>query len=212
PDLYLFTVDSEDANLEMEMTVHSGRGFSPAEERGRLPLGELPIDAIFSPITRVNFEVERSRVGQRTNYDKLVLEIWTDGTVRPSEAMREAAKMLINHLAIIAGVDGEVPITPHPEPDKVVEPKPWDDEKYNSPIEVLDLSVRVFNSLKRTGITTVGEVLEMLARGTDAMLAIRNFGEKSLDELLSRLREKGFLTPEQEQSYSLSFSNSDSAQ
>lgn len=212
PDLYLFTVDSEDANLEMEMTVHSGRGFSPAEERGRLPLGELPIDAIFSPITRVNFEVERSRVGQRTNYDKLVLEIWTDGTVRPSEAMREASKMLINHLAIIAGVDGEVPIAPHPEPDKVVEPKPWDDEKYNSPIEVLDLSVRVFNSLKRTGITTVGEVLEMLARGTDAMLAIRNFGEKSLDELLSRLREKGFLTPEQEQSYSLSFSNSDSAQ
>jgi DNA-directed RNA polymerase subunit alpha len=199
PDLYLFTVDGENAQLEMEMTVQSGRGYSPAEERGRLPIGELPVDAIYSPIRRVHFDVERARVGQRTNYDKLILEIWTDGTIRPGEAMSEAAKTLINHLAIVAGVQpDEQLIKVAPGDEKVVETKTWDQEKYNTPIESLDLSVRVFNSLKRTGITTVGEVLEMLDRGPDAMLAIRNFGEKSLDELVSRLREKGFLPPDHE--------------
>lgn len=194
PDLYLFTVDSEDAQLEMEMTVQAGRGYSPAEERGRLPIGELPVDAIYSPIRRVHFELERARVGQRTNYDKLILEIWTDGTIRPGEAMSEAAKILINHLAIIAGVNVDAVVSPVAESEKAAETKPWDEERFNTPIESLDLSVRVFNSLKRTGITTVGEVLEMLDRGPDAMLAIRNFGEKSLDELVERLREKGFVS------------------
>ncbi len=193
PDLYLFTVDSENAQFEMEFTVQSGRGYSPAEERGRLPIGELPVDAIFSPVRRVNFDVERARVNQRTNYDKLILEIWTDGTIRAEEAMGEAAKILISHLAIIAGVD-EKDFRPgrveQVEPEKT---SPWDEEKFNTPIETLDLSVRVFNSLKRTGITTIGEVLEMLDRGPDAMLAIRNFGEKSLDELVARLKEKGYL-------------------
>ncbi len=191
PDLYLFTADNKDAHLEIEFTVQTGRGYSPAEERGRLPIGELPVDAIFSPIRRVNFDVERARVGQRTNYDKLVLEIWTDGTVRSEEAMSEAAKILMNHLRIVAGVDtnGFEPIDSIRS--RSDEGKSYDDEKYNTPIETLDLSVRVFNSLKRTGITTVGEVLDMLDRGTDAMLAIRNFGEKSLVELEERLREKG---------------------
>src|SRR5690606_19695421 len=108
-DLYLFTADSRDANLEIEFEVRAGRGYSPAEERGRLPIGELPVDAIFSPIRRVNFEVERARVGQRTNYDKLVIEIWTDGTIRPEDALSEAAKMLMKHLTPIAGVE---PIDP----------------------------------------------------------------------------------------------------
>jgi DNA-directed RNA polymerase subunit alpha len=199
PDLYLFTVDSENAQLEMELTVQTGRGYSPAEERGRLPIGELPVDAIYSPVRRVNFDVERARVGQKTNYDKLILEIWTDGTIRAEEAMGEAAKILINHLVIVAGIDEvEIPsagsrgIEPEEEKGK------WDEEKFNTPIETLDLSVRVFNSLKRTGITTIGEVLEMLDRGPDAMLAIRNFGEKSLDELVQRLKEKGYLAPDRE--------------
>jgi DNA-directed RNA polymerase subunit alpha len=193
PDLYLFTADNENAELQIEMTVQNGRGFSPAEERGRMPIGELPIDAIYSPIRRVNFDVERARVGQRTNYDKLVLEIWTDGTIRAEEAMGQAAKILIEHLRIIAGVEeGEIEITIAGREPKE-EGKAYDDEKYQTPIETLDLSVRVFNSLKRTGITTVGEVLDMLDRGTDAMLAIRNFGEKSLTELEERLREKGYL-------------------
>lgn len=194
PDLYLCTVDSDDGHFEMELTVQSGRGYSPAEERGRLPIGELPVDAIFSPVRRVNYDVERARVGQKTNYDRLVLEIWTDGTIRPEEAMRQAAQILINHLRIVAGVkeDDLIPATEA----EVEEEGGVSREMYDTPIEQLDLSVRVFNSLKRTGITSVGEVLEMLERGPDAMLAIRNFGEKSLDELVERLREKGFLTPE----------------
>jgi len=195
PDLYLFTVDSDEAQLEIEFTVQSGRGFSPAEDRGRLPIGELPVDAIFSPIKRVNFDVERARVGQRTNYDKLILEIWTDGTIRPEEAMSQAAEILMKHLIIIAGVSEESLM---PQVEAVAEPDPnaLPPETYETPIEALDLSVRVFNSLKRTGITNVGEVLEMLDRGPDAMLAIRNFGEKSLDELITRLKEKNFLPPD----------------
>jgi DNA-directed RNA polymerase subunit alpha len=197
PDLYLFTVDAENAQLEMELTVQAGRGYSPAEERGRLPIGELPVDAIYSPVRRVNFDVERARVGQKTNYDKLILEIWTDGTVRAEEAMGEASKILMNHLAIIAGVEAPDVVRPGIAPEPVAA-NPWDEEKFNTPIETLDLSVRVFNSLKRTGITTIGEVLEMLDRGPDAMLAIRNFGEKSLDELVQRLKEKGYLPPDRE--------------
>ena len=103
-DLYLFTVDSPDAHLEMEFEVKTGRGYSPAEDRGRLPIGELPIDSIFSPIQRVNYEVDRARVGQRTNYDKLVLEIWTDGTVRPEEALGQAGQILIRHISVISGL------------------------------------------------------------------------------------------------------------
>lgn len=197
PDLYLFTVDNDDTQLEIEFTVQAGRGYSPAEERGRLPIGELPIDAIYSPIKRVKYDVERARVGQRTNYDKLILEIWTDGTVRPEESMSQAAEILMKHLIIIAGVSEESlmpPVEEEVEPD----PNALPPETYETPIETLDLSVRVFNSLKRTGITNVGEVLEMLDRGPDAMLAIRNFGEKSLDELITRLKEKNYLTDDHE--------------
>lgn len=189
PELYLFTVDSSDAHIEMEFEVRSGRGYSPAEERGRLPIGELPVDAIFSPIKRVNYDVQRARVGQRTNYDKLILEIWTDGTIRPEESMSQAAQILMRHLIPISGVSYEDLDLQQPEPPDHPNPiKPL----FDKPIEELDLSVRVFNSLKRTGITSVGDVIEMLRRGPDAMLAIRNFGEKSLDELVEKLSGKGY--------------------
>ncbi|MGQ9888134.1 MAG: DNA-directed RNA polymerase subunit alpha [Aggregatilineales bacterium] len=195
-DLYLFTVDAPDAHLEIEFEVRSGRGYSPAEDRGRLPIGELPVDAIFSPIRRVSFDVERARVGQRTNYDKLVIEIWTDGTVRPEDALSQAAQILIKHLTVVGGIQ-ELAFSdlaldmPEPLGETATGKKR---ELYDKPIEELDLSVRVFNSLKRTGITTVGDVLDMLDRGADAMLAIRNFGEKSLDELLEKLQAKGYLS------------------
>jgi DNA-directed RNA polymerase subunit alpha len=195
PELYLFTADSPDAIIEMEFKVESGRGYSPADERGRLPIGELPVDAIFSPMKRVNFEVEQARVGQRTNYDKLVLEVWTDGTIVPEKAMGEAAKIIMEHLGLVAGVD-PLPYVIPPELQDTQDDASIDGlppEVFEVPIEQLDLSVRVFNSLKRTGITNVGEVLEMLERGPDAMLAIRNFGEKSLQELTRLLREKGYL-------------------
>lgn len=190
PSLYLFTVDGQDVNIEMEFEVRSGRGFSPAEERGRLPIGELPVDAIFSPIKRVNFDVERARVGQRTNYDRLVLELWTDSTIRPEEGLAQAAQILMHHLKVVAGVDDDwfqnIELPPQ------IDDEPTYPPLYDKPIEELDLSVRVFNSLKRTGITSVGDVLDMLNRGPDAMLAIRNFGEKSLDELEQKLQEKNY--------------------
>ena len=195
PELYLFTVDAPDAHIEMEFEVRSGRGYSPAEDRGRLPIGELPIDAIFSPIKRANYDVQSARVGQRTNYDKLVLEIWTDGTVRPEEAMSQAAQILMRHLVPISGVgidEFDIPMPPEPVPESPIKPL------YDKPIEELDLSVRVFNSLKRTGITSVGDVIDMLQRGQDAMLAIRNFGEKSLDELVDKLKEKNYWPLEDE--------------
>lgn len=188
PDLYLFTVDSDKARLEMELTVEPGRGYSPAEERGRLPIGELPVDAIFSPVRRARFDVERARVGQMTNYDKLVMEIWSDGTMRPQEALSQAARILMQHFSLVAGVTEEAQMEKVPQAASMIP-----QEIYDTPIEQLDLSVRVFNSLKRTGITNVGEVLEMLARGEDAMLTIRNFGTKSYLELKEKLVAKGFL-------------------
>jgi DNA-directed RNA polymerase subunit alpha len=189
PDLYLFTVDSDEAYLEIEMTAETGRGYSPAEERGRLPIGELPVDAIFSSIRRVSYEVEKTRVGQVADYDRLVLEIWTDGTIKPEDALAQAAQIMMQYLRPVAGVSEETFL-----PEPVVEHEETiPNEIYDTPIEQLDLSVRVFNSLKRTGITKVGEMLDMLERGEETMLAIRNFGEKSLDELKSQLRSKGFL-------------------
>jgi len=188
PDLYLLTLDSDDAQVEMEFSVEQGRGYSPAHERGHLPIGEIPVDAIFSPVRRVNYEVERARVGQMTNYDRLVLEIWADGTLRPEEALAQAAGTLVTHLRLIAGISEEALALEQAEVEEPTIPN----EVYEVPIEQLDLSVRVFNSLKRTGITKVGEVLDMLEKGDEAMLAIRNFGEKSLRELRGQLVIKGF--------------------
>ena len=193
PDLYLLTLDSDEAQFEMELNVEQGRGYSPADERGRLPIGEIPVDAVFSPVRRINYDVERARVGQMTNYDRLILEIWTDGTLRPDEALSQAAHTLVTHLKLIAGISEE---TLALEEAKVEEPA-IPHEIYQIPIEQLDLTVRVFNSLKRTGITKVGEVLDMLEKGDEAMLAIRNFGEKSLRELRSQLEKKGFLGDEE---------------
>ncbi|MEZ4511644.1 MAG: DNA-directed RNA polymerase subunit alpha [Chloroflexota bacterium] len=189
PDLYLFTVNSDDAFLEIEMTAETGRGYSPAEERGRLPIGELPVDAIFSPIRRVSYDVEKTRVGQVADYDRTVLQIWTDGTIKPEESLAQSAQILMQYLRPIAGVSEETFMPVEEEEEEETIPN----EIYDTPIEQLDLSVRVFNSLKRTGITKVGEMLEMLERGEETMLAIRNFGEKSLDELKQQLRSKGFM-------------------
>jgi DNA-directed RNA polymerase subunit alpha len=189
PELYLFTVDDDKTRLEIEMNVQQGRGYSPSDERGRLPIGELPTDAIFSPVRRVRYEVGQARVGQDTSFDRLAIEIWSDGTVKPEEGLSRSAQILMAHLRDISGVTEESLLLAA----EIEEEPRLSSEIYERPIETLDLSVRVFNSLKRTGITTVGEVLEMLEKGPDAMLSIRNFGEKSLDELKERLQEKGYL-------------------
>lgn len=194
PELYLFTVDDPNTRLDIEMVVERGRGYSPASDRsGRLPIGELPVDAIFSPVKRVNYNVEATRVGQSTNYERLTLEIWTDGTMSPERALVEASRILIDHFRLVAGVGEEaMALAAEKEPTGIR----LSSEAADTPIENLDLSVRVFNSLKRTGITTVGDVLELLEKGNDAVMSIRNFGEKSLEELRQKMREKGFLPPE----------------
>ena len=134
-------------------------------------------------------------MGQDTSYDSLVIEIWTDGTIKPEEALSRSAQILMAHLRDISGVTEESLMVAEVEEEDTR----LTSEVYEIPIENLDLTVRVFNSLKRTGITNVGEVLDMLEKGEEAMLSIRNFGEKSLDELKERLSEKGYLDEESEQ-------------
>ncbi len=194
PDLYLFTVDDKNTRLEIDMNVEHGRGYLPANERnGKLPIAELPMDAIFSPVKRVNWNVKSTRVGQSTNYDKLELEIWTDGTITPEKALGNASVILMEHLRLLAGVSDEIIEL---SVEKETTGSRLSSEAAETPIENLDLSVRVFNSLKRTGITTVGDVLELLDKGEDAVMSIRNFGEKSLDELQLKMMDKGFMHDE----------------
>lgn len=197
PDLYLFTVDSKKVNLEIDLTVERGRGYSPANERvNHLPIGELPVDAIFTPVRKVNWTVGSARVGQSTDYDRVMLEIWTDGTISPEQAMSDSSKIMIEHLRFIAGISEELLSVPIEQAEPVAT---VNSEAIDMPIENLDLTVRVFNSLKRTGVTTVGDVLELLEKGEEAILSIRNFGEKSLEELKEKMAEKGFLEDELEE-------------
>jgi DNA-directed RNA polymerase subunit alpha len=188
PDLHLLTADSAKAELDMELVVQMGRGYSPSEERGKLPIGEIPVDAIFSPVRKANYVVERARIGQATDYDRLLLEITTDGTMSPRDSLREAAKILVQHFSLVSGVtEIETPVVDESVSDGI------DRQVYELPIEDLELTVRAYNCLKRAGITQVGEILEKLKKGQDEILAIRNFGQKSLDELMERLEEKGYL-------------------
>jgi DNA-directed RNA polymerase subunit alpha len=192
PDLFLFTSDDPKTQLSLDFTVERGRGYLPADpERSKeLPIGELPVDAIFTPIKRVNYVVSNARVLQSTNYDRLEMEIWTDGTITPEKAMSNAAKTLIDQLRTISGLKEEL-LTITKEAETII--SHLESEAHDTPIENLDLSVRVFNSLKRTGITNVGDVIELLGKGDEAIMSIRNFGEKSLDELRQKMHEKGFI-------------------
>jgi len=187
PEQYLLTTDSPEADLEIEMTVALGRGYSPAEERGKLPVAEIPTDAIYSPVRRVNYKIERARIGQVSNFDRLVMEVWTDGTISPAEALSTGAQLLIKHMASIADL-GDVTLEVEPE----IEESRIPERIAGTNIEDLDLSVRAFNCLKRAGITKVGEILERLERDEEELLAIRNFGQKSLDELKENLEAKGY--------------------
>jgi DNA-directed RNA polymerase subunit alpha len=187
PEVYLLTTDSPEADFEMELGVSRGRGYSPVEERGKLPVGEIPADAVYSPIRKVNHRIERARIGQISNYDRLVLEIWTDGTITPVEALSTSAQILVGHLALIADF-GKAAVRMEPEapvsriPERIAEVN----------IDELDLGVRAHNCLKRAGITKVGEILEKLQRDERELLTIRNFGQKSLEELKEKLEARGF--------------------
>ena len=205
PELNLLTSDSPDADLEIECVVEKGTGYSPAEDRGRLPIGDIPVDAIFSPVRKVNYTVERARVGQMTDFDRLVVEIWTDGTIAPQEALRHSAQILLQHFSLVAGVS-ETKIELEP-----VEPgTKLPSRMYDVPIEDLGLSVRAYNCLKRAGVTKVGEVLDRLEKSEEEILAVRNFGRKSLEELKQSLASKGFLSHTGRAFSSASSSNEDS--
>ncbi len=188
PDLHLVTLDSPDARLNMELIVERGKGYVAAEQREGLPIGMIPVDSIFSPVRRVNFIPEHTRIGQVTTYDRLVLDIWTDGTITPEEALSRSAQILVRQFGLLADL-GKAPAHAERPPLSPVAVPP---RLYETPIEELDLSVRAYNCLKRSGITKVGQILEM---NEDDLLAVRNFGRKSLQELRERLAEKGFITP-----------------
>jgi DNA-directed RNA polymerase subunit alpha len=186
PDLHLLTLDSDDAQFTMDLTVNRGKGYHAAESGGKLAIDEIPVDAIYTPVRKANFRVERARVQQMTNFDSLVLEIWTDGSISPREALTESARLLVKLLGMVAGFAGEETVEAAPEseiPSRI----------YETPIEELELSVRAYNCLKRASITKVGEILEKLKKGKEELLTIRNFGQKSLDELMERLEQKGYL-------------------
>jgi len=188
PDLHIATLDTDDAVLDMEMIVERGRGYQPAEaHEGELSIGTMPVDAIFSPVRKVQYEVERARIGQATDYDRLVMSVWTNGTITPRDAFARAAQILVRHfgLAMEFGL-GETLRMEEAAAASLTIPS----QIYDTPIEDLELSVRAYNCLKRSGITRVGQVLEM---SEDDLLAVWNFGRKSLDELRGQLQIKGYI-------------------
>lgn len=187
PELHLATLDGEESRLVVEMTVERGKGYVPAEQREGLAIGVIPIDAIYTPTKRVNFTVEPVRVGQVTDYERLVLEVWTDGTMTPDESVAQSAQILIRHLDLLTELVAKPTARFEKQPTSAVQ---IPSKLYDVPIEDLDLSVRAYNCLKRAGITKVGQVLEMTE---DDLLGVRNFGRKSLDELRDRLAERDFL-------------------
>ena len=187
PELHLGTLDSADGTLNMEFNVERGTGYVPAQQADGHSIGTLPVDAIFSPVRKVNYSVEYTRVGQITDYERLIIEVWTDQTISPLDAVHTAAKVLMDHSALLIGA-GEV----NSDSDNPVNPD-IPAEIYNVTVEKLELSSRTLNCLKRAGINKVGEVLE---RTAVELLKIRNFGEKSLAELRARLEENDLPVPD----------------
>lgn len=177
----------ENARLYMEMTAVNGRGYVPAErnKQPQQPIGVIPVDSMFSPIRKVNYRVENTRVGQVTDYDKLTMEIWTDGSIRPDEAISLAAKILSTHIELFVNLTEEVD-----EVEISSDRQEEDRERIlEMTIEELDLSVRSYNCLKRASINTVGELVR---KTEDDMMKVRNLGKKSLEEVEQKLIELGF--------------------
>jgi DNA-directed RNA polymerase subunit alpha len=185
-DLYLATINSS-GRLYVEFNVDRGRGYVPAGQVDGTTLGVIPVDSIFSPVRKVNYKVQHTRVGQATNYDRLTLEVWTDGTVSGQDAVSQSADVLIEQFQLFShmgrptlptverGLGAGIQLTP---------------DKYNMAIEDLNLSMRAYNCLRRSGLVTVGQVLE---KSEEELLALRNFGRKSYDELREKLDEMGLL-------------------
>ncbi|MCX7590366.1 MAG: DNA-directed RNA polymerase subunit alpha [Kiritimatiellae bacterium] len=180
---------AEDGKLEMEMEARIGRGFCPAEwnKSPEHEIGRIPIDSIFSPVRRVNFTVENTRVGQRTDYDRLVLEIWTDGRVSPDSAMVTAAAILRHHMDVFVNF-GETTVEFEEEVKKIDKEREELRRKLNMSVNEIELSVRAANCLNNANITTVGQLCQ---KSEADMLKYRNFGKKSLNEIKAKLAELG---------------------
>ncbi len=189
PELHIATMDNANARLVIEMNVEQGRGYQPASAHNGLPIGVLPVDAIFTPVRKVNFTVERTRVGQHTDFERLVMEVWTNGAVTPSEAVRLGAQELVEHFFRFSTVTD----SPSDDSDKPSWAAAIPASQYNMGVESLGLSARTLNCLKRALIHKVGEVLE---RSRSDLLRIRNFGERSLEELDEKLVLIGIRHPE----------------
>ena len=188
PDLVLMTIDSDDVTIEMDLTVERGVGYLGAERAEALPIGVIAVDAIFTPVRKVNYWVESMRVGQMTNYDKLTIEIETDGTVTPEEALSRSADILVRQFQpfVTIGLAATAPVTPAGGLPALPA------NMLDMPIEELDLPMRAYNSLKRNNIVKVGQLLQLK---DEDLLRMRNFGKKSLDEIKERLAARGLIEP-----------------
>ena len=192
PELHIATL-SADATLNMELTLSHGRGYVPADRNKpeQTIIGVIPVDSLYSPVNRVNYTVENTRVGNMTDYDKLTLEVWTDGTISARDAVSLGAKILCDHLVLFTdlsdtvGTRSTVVEKPETQRDKVLE----------MTIEELDLSVRSFNCLKRANINTVED---LISKTEDEMMKVRNLGRKSLDEVINKLNMMGLSLAKEE--------------
>ncbi len=186
PDLHIATV-AKGGHLKIDLVADMGRGYNTAEKNkeANQPIGVISIDSIYSPVKKVNYQVENTRVGQMVDYDKLTIEIWTDGSMEPYEALSLAAKVLSEHLALFVDLSETAKNT------QVMVEKEEDTRELllEKPIEELELSVRSFNCLKRSGISTVKDLTE---KSETDMMKVKNLGKKSLDEVINKLHELGF--------------------
>lgn len=183
PEQHLATIDRANGRLAAEIVVERGTGYHDiTEQREEVPIGRIPVDGVFSPVDRVNFSIEHTRVGQMTNFDRLILEISTDGTIHPNDALTQAAGILTQHFQHLAGFGQEV-VPSQGKP--AVNARSLPAQEAETPIEDLNLSARAENSLKRAGITKVGQLVTM---NPEDLLSIRNFGQKSFHELVDRLK------------------------
>jgi len=183
PDLYICTLAAK-GHLRIELNVERGN------KREGQPIGVIPIDSIFSPVEKANFVVEKTRVGQSTDYDRLIIEVWTDGTMSPEEAVSHSAELFTQHLSLFVGFNAAI----QKHEQELRGEKTGQSRLMDTPIEELDLSVRAFNCLKANEIQTVGQLLQ---KREEELLALRNFGRKSLDEIKEKLVEKGFIKPDE---------------
>ena len=195
PDQHIATV-SEGGRLQMDMVADMNRGYNTADmnKSDNQPIGVIPIDSIYSPVKKVNYQVENTRVGKMVDFDKLTMEIWTDGSMEPFEALSYAAKVMTEHLNLFVDLSDSGKNTQEKiekEEDKKV-------KVLEMPIEELELSVRSFNCLKRSGISTVGDLTN---KTENDMMKVKNLGKKSLEEVIAKLHDLGLNLTEEDQSY-----------